>query len=68
MKPILSIPIVRDLCEGAAGLFDIFWTDGNAEELGTPEDDVRNMHRDLQKIGGDFALVLSRGEFADPGK
>jgi hypothetical protein len=42
-----------------AGLFDIFGVRSGRLRSRTPEDDVRRLHRDVQRISQDFHAVLS---------
>ena len=60
MKRFLGHSLIRAYAEGAAGLFDIFGNRARTTPRSTPEDDARNLHRDLEKIGQDFASVLSK--------
>ena len=53
-------PFLRGSLEGMAGLFDIFGVRARSRKRRTPEDDARNLHRDLQRIGQDFRTVLSK--------
>jgi hypothetical protein len=50
----------RAFIAGAACLFNIFAVRAKPTKQRTPEDDVRNLHGDLEKIGQDFSQVLSR--------
>ncbi len=60
MKRFLKLSLIRAYAEGAAGLFDIFGTRARTTERSTPEDDARNLYGDLERIGQDFASVLSK--------
>jgi len=59
-------PFGRGFLEGAAGLFDILGVRARLRERRTPEDDARNLHRDLQRIARDFRAVLSKIGSASP--
>ena len=53
-------PFVRGFLEGMAGLFDILGVRARPQKRRTPQDDARNLHGDLQRIGEDFNAVLSK--------
>ena len=59
-------PFSRGFLDGMAGMFDIFGVRARARQRRTPEDDARNLHRDVQRIGEDFRTVLSKIGAATP--
>jgi hypothetical protein len=52
-------PFTRGFVDGVAGLFDILGVRARPRKRRTPEDDARNLHRDVERIGQDFRKVLS---------
>ena len=50
----------RGFVDGTTGLFDILGIRARPRKHRTPEDDTRNLHRDVQRVGEDFRAVLSR--------
>lgn len=54
-----NVRSLRAIASGATHLFDIFIIRTPRKKRRTPEDDARNLHRDLERIGQDFARALS---------
>jgi hypothetical protein len=60
MKITAPHPFARGFIGGMAGMFDIFSVRTRLRERRSPEDDARNLHRDVQRIGDDFRAVFSK--------
>ena len=52
-------PFAEGFLDGMAGMFDIFGVRARPHRE-TPEDDARNLHRDVERVAEDFRTVLSR--------
>lgn len=59
-------PFARGFIRGMAGMFDIFGTRATSRKRRSPQDDARNLHRDVQRIGDDFRAVFSKIRAAQP--
>jgi hypothetical protein len=53
-------PFARGFVQGLAGMFDIFGVRARTRKRRSPEDDARNLHGDVQRIGDDFRTVFSK--------